>query len=121
MRAARRYGIFFILLFLLVFSGCAQISYYTQSIRGQLDIWSRERTIDEVLGDASAKPALRDKLKQVVAIREFASSELGLPDNQSYRRYADLERPFVVWNVFATGEFSTHAKQWCFAVAGCVS
>jgi len=40
----------------------------------------------------------------------FASSELGLPDNSSYRQYADLGRPYVVWNVFATRELSLDLK-----------
>ena len=44
----------------------------------------------------------------------------GLPDNASYRRYADLQRPYVVWNVFATSEFSVTPKEWCFPFAGCV-
>ena len=38
--------------------------------------------------------------------REFASDELQLPDNRSYRTYADIHRPYVVWNVVATPEFS---------------
>ncbi len=110
-----------ILLFLLGFSGCAQMGYYAQSIRGQLDIWRRERPIPEVISDAASPPALREKLALVLKVRAFASSDLGLPQNQSYQRYADLQRPFVVWNVFATPEFSTRPVQWCFVMAGCVS
>ena len=30
--------------------------------------------------------------------REFAVTELGLPDNRSYRTYSDLRRPYVIWN-----------------------
>ena len=45
---------------------------------------------------------------------------MALPDNGSYRKYADLERPFVVWNVFAAGELSVAPKEWCFPFAGCV-
>ena len=55
------------------------------------------------------------------AAREFASRELGLPDNKSYRSYADIGRPFVVWNVVAAPEFSVHPRRWCFPVAGCVA
>ena len=110
-----------ILLILLMFYGCAQISYYAQSMRGQLDIWRREKPIHEVIDDSASPAALREKLAQVLRIREYASRELALPENRSYRRYADLERPFVVWNVFATEEFSMQPKHWCFAVVGCVS
>jgi predicted aminopeptidase len=57
----------------------------------------------------------------VLAIRDFASAELGLPRNGSYRSYANLERPFVAWNVFAAPEFSIQPRQWCFIFAGCVN
>jgi predicted aminopeptidase len=50
----------------------------------------------------------------------FASRELGLPDNRSYTTYVDVGRPFVVWNVVATPEFSVEPLQWCFPVVGCL-
>ena len=31
-----------------------------------------------------------------------------------------MERPFVVWNVFAADELSVAPKEWCFPFAGCV-
>jgi len=102
-------------------SGCANIGYYWQSVSGQLEVWRRERPVEEVLADPAAAWPLKDKLKRVLEIRAFASRELGLPDNQSYRRYADLGRPFVVWNVFAAPEFSVEPLRWCLAFAGCVN
>jgi predicted aminopeptidase len=57
----------------------------------------------------------------VRAARDFAVTELHLPDNRSYRTYADVKRPFVVWNVVATPEFSVEPKHWCFPIAGCVA
>jgi len=101
-------------------SGCANVGYYWQSVSGQLDIWRRERPVEEVMGDAATSEALRQKLAAVTRIREFASRELGLPDNRSYRSYANLERPFAVWNVFAAPEFSVQPVQSCFLFAGCV-
>lgn len=101
--------------------GCAHVSYYWQSVSGQLDIWQRERPIGEVIADPASPQALRDRLARVLEIRAFASRELGLPDNASYRRYADLGRPFVVWNVFAAPEFSVEPLHSCFLFAGCVS
>jgi predicted aminopeptidase len=53
-------------------------------------------------------------------IRRFAVTELGLPDNGSYRSYAQLDRPFVLWNVVAAPELSLKPRQWCFPIAGCV-
>jgi predicted aminopeptidase len=106
---------------LLTLAGCADIGYYMQSMGGQIDIWNRERAINDIIADPQTPSALRAKLEAVKRIRAFASRELGLPDNAGYRRYADLGRPFVVWNVFAAPEFSTKPVQWCFPIAGCVS
>ena len=117
----RRGRLIGILLFLLTISGCTQLDYYAQSVRGQLDIWRREKPMQDVIDDTVSPQALRDKLALALKAREFASAELGLPQNQSYRRYADLRRPFVVWNVFAAPEFSTQPVQWCFVMAGCVN
>jgi predicted aminopeptidase len=101
--------------------GCSGVGYYWQSVSGQLDMWGRQRPVAEVIGDPATDETLRPKLARVEKIRDFASRELMLPDNASYRSYADLERPFAVWNVFAAPEFSVSPVQWCFPVAGCVA
>lgn len=106
---------------LLLVSGCSNVGYYFQSVSGQLDVWRRERPVEEVLADPAAPAVLKERLARVLEIRAFASRELGLPGNESYRRYADLGRTFVVWNVFAAPEFSVQPLQSCFLFAGCVS
>ena len=105
---------------LLLLSGCSNLTYYWQSVNGQLDIWRRERPVEEVLKDPAVSAQLKGKLARVQEIRGFASAELGLPENRSYRSYADLGRQYVVWNVFAAPEFSMRPVQWCFLFAGCV-
>ena len=110
-----------VLLLAALATSCANLPYYFQSVRGQLDIWSRQEDIDAVIAKPDTSEALREKLRTVLRVRNFASSELGLPQNASYRRYANLGRPFVVWNVFAAREFSIEPRQWCFIFAGCVN
>ena len=110
-----------IALALLSLSGCAPLGYYGQAIGGHFSVLGRTRPIDELLADASTAPETKQKLERVIAIREFATRELGLPDNDSYRHYADLERPFVTWNVFAAPELSLKPMEWCFPFAGCVA
>jgi predicted aminopeptidase len=104
-------------------TGCSAIDtadYYWQGASGQLDIIQRARPITEVIGE-SPDAALKQRLARVQEIRAFATRDLGLPDNASYTRYADLGRQFVVWNVFATPELSLDPRQWCFPIAGCVN
>jgi predicted aminopeptidase len=102
-------------------SGCATLSYYSQAVGGHLELMRRSEPVADTLASSSTAPELRDRLERAVAIREFASRELALPDNASYRRYADLQRPFVVWNVFAAPELALQPRESCFPVAGCVS
>ena len=102
-------------------AGCTTLSYYGQAVNGHLEVMRLAEPIPERIADPKTSPELRAKLERVLAIREFASRELGLPDNGSYRAYADLGRPFVLWNVVAAPEFSVEPRQSCFPVAGCVS
>ena len=110
-----------LLLIGILLSGCETLSYYGQAVEGQLSIWWQREPIEQVLADPGTEDALKQQLALVLEIREFASAQLGLPDNNSYRYYSDLQRPHVVWNVFAAEEFSVSARRWCFPVAGCVS
>jgi len=110
----------FVLALAALLPGCATLEYYWQAIGGQLEVIGRAQPIAERLQDPLLPPPLRQKFERVLAIRDFASAELALPDNGSYRRYADLGRPFVVWNVFAAPEFSVKPVESCFPIAGCV-
>jgi predicted aminopeptidase len=101
-------------------AGCSGLGYYYQAARGQFALSHDARPLPVVLSDPATSPDLRARLETASAIRDYASTELKLPDNDSYRKYADLKRPFVVWNVFAAPEFSIRAREWCFPVAGCV-
>jgi predicted aminopeptidase len=95
--------------------------YLLQSAQGHLALMSRREPIGTVIHKPGTPAALRAQLESVTAIRDFASRELGLPDNGSYRKYADIGRPYVVWNVVATPEFSVDPKRWCFPIVGCVA
>jgi len=111
----------------LLLGGCASrgaggdgLGYYWQSLRGQMHLLQASRPIDDWLQDENLAPALRERLLSARRMRAFAVERLGLPDNASYRRYADLQRPFAVWNVVAAPPDSLELHRWCFPVAGCV-
>jgi predicted aminopeptidase len=101
-------------------SGCGSL-YLLQAVRGQAQILVERRPVKEVVADPRTPTTLRDTLAEVSAARDFATQTLGLPDNRSYRLYADIGRPYVVWNVVAAPEFSVRPRVWCFPVAGCVT
>ncbi|MCQ4270522.1 aminopeptidase [Pseudomonas kuykendallii] len=107
------------LLLCLALSGCS--SYYGQLLQGQLQVLRQREPIDAVLADPARDPHLRQRLALAQQARRFASAALHLPDNRSYRVYADIGRPFVVWNVFATPRYSLAPVEHCFPIAGCVA
>ena len=86
---------------LLSVSGCAQLGYYAQAVEGQVSLLSSAKPIDRWLADPSVKDELKTRLRRTQQIRAFAARELGLPDNGSYKNYAELKRKYVMWNVVA--------------------
>ena len=101
-------------------SGCADLGYYWQSASGHLALMNAARPVDDWLQDDATPAPLKSQLALARRMRRFAVDALGLPDNPSYRRYADLHRSAAVWNVVAAPAFSLELKTWCFALAGCV-
>ncbi len=105
---------------LLNLTGCADLRYYWQSVSGHVKLIQAARPVDDWLADEQTPDKLKARLALTQKIRTFAVSELKLPDNASYQRYADLGRKAVVWNVVAAPKLSLTLKSWCFPVAGCV-
>ena len=104
----------------VILGGCASVGYYGQSISGQWEVLDKRRPIAELLTVSDTPAPMRQKLQAVLDIRDFSIAEMALPDNDSYRSYSDLQRPFVVWNVFAAKPFDMSLQTWCFPFAGCV-
>jgi len=113
--------IFLISLLTLGSASCASTRYYLQSVNGHIDIQTKKQSISDVLVAEETDEILQGKLEMVIDIRRFASEHLALPENDSYTEYADLDRDFVIWNVFATPELSLEPKQWCFLFVGCLN
>ncbi len=96
-------------------------AYLWQSARGHLSLWWSARPVDDLIGDPGTRPALKQRLELAKNLRRFAVDALALPDNGSFTRFAQIDRPHVVWNVQAAPELSLEPLRWCFPVAGCVA
>lgn len=98
--------------------GCESLSYYRQAIAGQYQIFARQQPIDKLLKDEKLSPKLKENLRLVLRLREFAEKQLYLPVDNHYLKYADLGRPYVVWNVYAAPELSLEQKTWWYPIVG---
>lgn len=101
-------------------SGCSTLGYYGQAVAGHLDVMNRARPVADWVAEPATPEPLRQRLQLSQAMRDFAVAELKLPDNRSYRAYADLQRNAAVWNVVAAPELSLQLRTWCFPLMGCV-
>jgi predicted aminopeptidase len=102
----------------VILSGCETAKFYTQAAHGQYEVLSNRRSCDKLIADARTSTELKGKLILAGQICNFAEFELKLPARGDYRRYADIGRRFVVWNVSATPEFSLEAKTWWYPMIG---
>lgn len=101
-------------------SGPGALGYYWQSLRGHVQLMQAAEPIDAWVARDDIPPALRERLQLAQRARAFAVTELHLPDNASYRRYADLKRPAAVWNVVAAPPYELKLHTWCFPITGCI-
>src|SRR5512146_2454310 len=99
-------------------SGCHTLRFYGQAIKGQYQIFAYEQPIQKLLGDPQTPARLKARFELLERLRAFADAELKLPVDDHYRKYADLQRPYVVWNVEAAPEFSMQPKTWWFPLVG---
>ncbi|MEZ4484114.1 MAG: aminopeptidase [Syntrophotaleaceae bacterium] len=87
---------------------------YAHCTQGHLALLAGRTPISRLLADPATPAKLSKQLQDISHMRDFASSQLHLPDNDSYRGYSDLQRPYVTWNVVATEEFNLQPLRWCF-------
>jgi predicted aminopeptidase len=119
--AKRISDILFILLFATACLQCQSLPYYDQAINGHTEILRSREPISDLIEDPDTPAGLRKKLIFIQTVRDFAEKQLHLPVNDHYLSYVELNRPYVVWNVFAAPEFSLKPKTWCFPIVGCVA
>lgn len=106
---------------MLVLGGCSSLSYYAQAVRGQLGVMAASRPLHQVEEDPSTAESVRERLRQLPLMVEFAVDDLGLDETGSYRLYADVGRDAMVWSVVATPFDSLQPRQWCYPIVGCAS
>lgn len=102
-------------------TGCSALGYYAQAVAGHVQLMQRSRPIPALLANPDTPMDLRTRLGRVLTIRAFATRELALPDNDSYRSYAELDRDATVWSLVAAPEFSVEPMRWCYPIIGCAS
>jgi len=93
--------------------------YLAHAATGQASILWRRQPIEDVIANSSADEKTRAKLKHVLVVRGWAGERLGL-EAGAFRKFTQLERKAVAWNVTASAELEFKAKTWWFPIVGTV-
>lgn len=115
-----RWSLLVPLVLVIALPACTNLGYYAHTARGHLKMITARDSVAGLIEDPATPADLKRQLELARDVRDYASAELGLPDNDSYREYVDTGRRFAVWSVFAAPELSLQAQTWCFPIAGCV-
>jgi predicted aminopeptidase len=98
-------------------AACSSIAYVTQAAAGQEDLIRRARDIDDLVKSSHVGPRMRRLLSQVAVIKAFGERH-GLRATDNYTKYANIDRPQVVWVVTASEPLRFVPKRWSFPLVG---
>jgi len=112
---------FFCFTIILLLSACSDLGYYWNMTQGHLALMNKRVDIDDMLEQPDIGADLKQRLLLVKQIRAFSVNQLALPESASYSSYVQLDRPYVLQNLFAASEFSTRLHRWCYPIVGCTS
>jgi len=108
----------FLFISLLAGTGCQTIAYYSQAAKGQAQVLFGQQRISDMVKDPEVSQKLKDQLKLVLELREFAWNELKMNPENNYLKYRDLNRKYVLWVAYAAPPLSVKLKTWWYPVAG---
>ncbi|MGI9286262.1 MAG: aminopeptidase [Pseudomonadales bacterium] len=112
---------FALLLSCCLLAGCESLSFYGQAITGQLSILTKRTPIKKLLAEGQLTEAEAQRFALIEDILRFAAEEMKLPVKKTFSSYVNLQRDYVVWNVFAAPTYSVEPHEWCYPIAGCAS
>src|SRR5581483_7422458 len=83
-------------------------------------ILAHRRPIPEVIADSSTPPEARDKLRLVLAARDFAQDTIGLKAKRSFTTYTRVDHDTLVMVLGAAYRDQLRAYTWWFPIVGSV-
>ena len=108
------------LLVLAVVAGCQSLAYYTQAIGGHFKVLASARPVSDWLTDPATPPELKRAPRDRAPHPRVRLEQPRAAGQRQLSSYADIDRPYVVWNVFAARALGG-AEGRMLPFAGCVS
>jgi predicted aminopeptidase len=107
----------FLLLFLILLSGCSPFYVIRAAYEEGKILWRRE-PIEELLKNPDLDAQTREKFELVLAVRVYARDKLKLRVKGSYAAYTQLDRPVLSYVLTAAPQTSLEPYTWWFPFVG---
>lgn len=101
----------------MLLCGC-EINYLLTQGYHQVKLLSARRSLEDVLADPSVSESMKQRIRLVQAVCEFAKQELGLKTAESYRSFIEIQGPFVAYVVSACPKDRLEPHLWRFPLVG---
>lgn len=106
-----------LLLSSFLISGCSSLYILRAAYEEGKILWRRE-PIEEVLQRPDLDPEAREKLKMVLAVREYARDTLKLRVRGSFASYSFVDRPVLSYVLMAAPKTDLNPYTWWFPFVG---
>ncbi|HEX6924299.1 MAG TPA: aminopeptidase [Longimicrobiaceae bacterium] len=116
-RALWRYSTALLLVGLCTFAGCSPF-YVLRAGYEEAKILSRRQSIAKLVRDTTTPPETREKLRLVLAARQFAVDSLGLDAGDSYTTFSRLDSDTLALIISAAYRDRFEPYTWWFPIVG---
>ena len=117
MRRKIIFGSVILLLFITIWQ-FELLSYALSQGYGQFSIIWKARPIEEVYKDPAFPDSLKNKLRLIQEIKQFAFDSLGIKYSENYSSVYDQRNKPLLWTVTACEPFQLKAHEWGFPLIG---
>ncbi|MBC8155220.1 MAG: aminopeptidase [Bacteroidetes bacterium] len=97
------------------------VSYGWMQARGQLRVLANTKPVDAVLADPAYPDSLKQKIRLIQTIKQFAVDSLGLKPSKNYTTFYDQQGKPILWVVTASERYRLLGKEWAFPIIGTFS
>lgn len=94
------------------------VSYGYMQAKGQFYILFNTRPVTEVLQDPTLPDSLKQRLRLIGEIKQFAVDSLGLDASESYTDFFDQKGKPILWVITASQKYRLVPKEWRFPIIG---
>ena len=107
-----------IVVLILIVSYSEMIVYGFRQGKGQLEILTNAKPVEEFLNEKSFPDSLKTKIQLIQEIRKFAVDSLGLINSENYTTLYDQRGKPILWVVNACPPFSLEEHKWEYPFLG---